>query len=536
MLRTRSTVITACAIAAFSIALGVTAVMATQRNTQTVPADEYDFPAFSDLRTSVDNEEIESLQVVQKARKVGLATHNIPALSQTEEALVSDLESHFAESRAWHTEAVFTGTTAQELQEFLDASPDALVHIEASSLTLDQTIYLHNDTHLDANGARITCSFDGPAFRIEDAANVSIDHALITGTSSIGILVHNSSFVRIQDSTFRDFDGKPIVVSGDTTYFRIAESTFTRCTQGGIMVSGDASYGLVEANSITDNMGYSNWMAGIVVTNLAPEDPANIWEAFPDNPPHFAARDTLADVPVSAHNIVVRGNQVSGNQSSGIYCDGVYNCFIFDNHVFSNDKEGMCLDYGTLSCRVHNNEFAGNGRRIRQDNRALELDGMLEYGRLEDDSAAAKLPGISLDNAAYNIVEFNQVHDNWGGGIKAVCCAVRNVIANNTITNNNLGENDVFYFTGIELGNAQADPSPDMDHAPCFQNIVVHNRITGNHYAGVLISNEGTGNYVNRNDIEDQKRFAIMSGSKRYNDISDNKFSGFVIDRSVIPI
>lgn len=523
------------AIAVFCAVLGLSAWGATQTSMGADIADTFDIPAFSELVTSVSEEDIEALQVVQKARTVGLATMRVPDLATTEQALVADLEEHLGTVRAWHTEVDFTGTTAQELQACIDSSSDVLIRIKSNALVLDQTIWLRNDVHIDGNGSRIDCDLDGPAFRIEGVANATVEHVNLVGNASIGILVHNSSLVQIVGCNFRDLNGKAVFVGGSSTYFRVAECTFLRCAQGAITAAGDASYGLIEANQASNNFGYSNWMAGIVLTNLTSDDPADIWQAFPTDPPHFAARDTLANVPTSAHSMVVRGNQVQGNQSSGIYCDGVYGCFVFDNYVAGNDKEGMCLDYGALSCYVHDNEFADNGKRIRQSDEALELDGMLGYGKLSDGSAAAKLPGVSLDNAAYNVIWANNVHDNWGGGVKAVCCAVRNTIVANTISNNNRGQNDVFYFTGIELGNAEGPDAFDMDHAACFQNVVVGNAITGNHYAGAFISHDSTGNLVTRNTIEDTKRFSIMVGSKLANDIAGNSYTGFVLDRSTVP-
>ena len=46
--------------------------------------------------------------------------------------------------------------------------------------------------------------------------------------------------------------------------------------------------------------------------------------------------------------MVVRGNTVSQNHSSGIYSDSGYLNYYVENTLYKNEKEGMCLDYGSL--------------------------------------------------------------------------------------------------------------------------------------------------------------------------------------------
>ena len=58
----------------------------------------------------------------------------------------------------------------------------------------------------------------------------------------------------------------------------------------------------------------------------------------------------------------------------------------------------------------------------------LEADFVLELGRLEDGSSPAKLPGISLDNTAYNVIYNNVILENYGSGVKAVRSAFCNTI------------------------------------------------------------------------------------------------------------
>ena len=70
----------------------------------------------------------------------------------------------------------------------------------------------------------------------------------------------------------------------------------------------------------------------------------------------------LLDTP---HDIVLYQNNVKHNNSSGIYSDGAYQIYIVENIIYQNDKEGMCLDYGTFGAYVSNNIVKENGGRLR---------------------------------------------------------------------------------------------------------------------------------------------------------------------------
>ena len=112
----------------------------------------------------------------------------------------------------------------------------------------------------------------------------------------------------------------------------------------------------------------------------------------------------LYDLKKSPNHNVVKDNLIQGNYSSGFYCDGGYMNYIIHNTIEDNEKEGMCLDYGTFGTYVSENTIRRNGVRNRQTDEDLVADFILGAGRLEDGSSTAKLPGISIDNSAYNIV------------------------------------------------------------------------------------------------------------------------------------
>lgn len=328
--------------------------------------------------------------------------------------------------------------------------------------------------------------------------------------------------IKVTDSKINGMLQKSICIIGTTNGLSIINNEMCDNQAGGIYIAGNVSNGIIELNDIKNNGGTSNWMAGIVLTNALPSDKYNIWENF-DKAHHLPYKENLYTQLNCPNELIIRNNQIIYNNSSGIYSDGGYLCYILNNTVYQNDKEGICLDYGTIGFYLKENVFKANGRRIRQSDEDLRMDFVLDAGRMDDSSAKSKLPGVSLDNTAYNILENNIVVNNYGGGIKMVRTTVRSLIMENIIRDNNMGQNDNFHFFGIEIGAAVADvESTDMDFTPDFENIICRNSITGNHYSGVFVGEDCYVNDIFDNIIMESQMFAIEAISKKFNSIVNN--------------
>ena len=181
---------------------------------------------------------------------------------------------------------------------------------------------------------------------------------------------------------------------------------------------------------------------------------------------------------------------------------------------------------------MHNNVVRQNGGRFRQTDEDLEADFVTSFGRLEDGSSPAKLPGISIDNSAYNIILNNNVNQNYGSGIKSVRSAYRNVIMENTVSDNNYGENEKFHFFGIEIGHASTPDEPviGLDFTASYENIVCRNVVTGPDYAGVFLEIESYCNDVFDNVIMGSEKFAIECHSTLFNSIVNNTLNQEVLN------
>lgn len=188
------------------------------------------------------------------------------------------------------------------------------------------------------------------------------------------------------------------------------------------------------------------------------------------------------------------------NRKMGITTDGVGYLRVVNCVIAENDCEGITIDNGSWGCQVQNCHIYNNGWRGLQDDMELHIDFVSKEGRMADGSAISKLPGISLDNAAYTRIEDNCIEGNWGDGVKFVRAVYGCTVARNLIANNNRGVNDRFHFFGVLVGVAERQ-HPDQDDFPSCHNRIVENDILGPHHAGVHLMHVTTGNLVMGNRI-----------------------------------
>ncbi|OQW94933.1 MAG: hypothetical protein BWK79_04190 [Beggiatoa sp. IS2] len=202
-------------------------------------------------------------------------------------------------------------------------------------------------------------------------------------------------------------------------------------------------------------------------------------------------------------NCIFRNNRKMGITTDGVGYLRVLNCVMADN-----DCEGITLDNGSWGCQVQNCHIYNNGWRGRQQEVELNLDFVSDKGRLADGSSKAKLPGVSLDNAAYCRIENNCIEGNWGDGVKFVRAVYACTVVNNLIANNNRGVNDEFHFFGVLVGAAHQQ-HPEQSDFPSCDNRITDNDILGTHYAGIHLLAGVSNNSVQNNRITEATFAAI---------------------------
>ena len=286
-----------------------------------------------------------------------------------------------------------------------------------------------------------------------------------------GVLVSGSQGVIVADARFDGLSGEGVVVTHARDVV-VWGDRFTRLGRAGVVLHGTTTGSVVAYNDIHDNTGASNWNAGVVVTDRNVDMAADPLSLL--GPDHYGVvPQPIPDRMNIPRRNLIAANRIAHNRASGLYFDGASENVVAINDIQGNAKEGMCLDNGSTANVVALNTIEQNGRRWGSSDEDLWRDFIAGFGRMPDGSAVAKVPGLSLDNAAYNVVYANEINGNYGGGVKMVRTAYFNLVGLNTIVDNNAGRSDRFHFFGVEFGAAPADvPVPDLDFTPSRGNVL----------------------------------------------------------------
>lgn len=482
--------------------------------------ERYALPALERMTQSDTESLIAPLQVIQRIQTLGID----PATFDTPEAnwknLYNSVMTRLAPLATAETaQAVnFTGSSLAELNDFLAANPGSTVEVISPALVMDAPLVVPTGTILHGNGAVLTPGNEtlDKAIVLDQAENAAVTGFVINGGCNYGVYVKNSSSFYLADLDISNVSLKGLCVMGENTCFALVNNSIHENQNGAIFLNGEISNGVIEGNRIENNSGARNLTAGLVLCSMPIEDIETAYNPFPD--------EMLYDILQSPHQLVVRGNTVAQNHSSGIYSESGYLNYYVENTIYKNEKEGMCLDYGSFGNYITGCEIRQNGGRNRMSDEDLEADFILDQGRMADGSSPAKLPGISLDNTAYNTIYGNIVRDNYGSGIKAVRSAFSNTILCNQIIDNNRGASDTFHFFGIELStDLNADEAVQgLDFTPCYENIIARNTISGGHYAGVFMGEDAFMNDIFDNTFMDCTDWAMESLSEKYNSTLNN--------------
>ena len=366
---------------------------------------------------------------------------------------------------------VFTGATASALNQLLLKPGVSSVQVTSSSLSIDEPLEIQRSSLvLDLGNAQITAANPQPYMvRIENASSITLLHGnFVSGNSAI--LVNQSNTVTVSGAQIANLTGSGIVVTG-SSHVTVTGNRISAGQLAGILVHRGTTDSIVEHNEITGSQGFGNLMAGIVLTDCEADiasDPLAIFG--PDG--YGVIEQPMSQRIHPPHDNLIGWNHVAQSKSSGIYSDGGIRNVIYSNSVEGNSKEGLCLDDGSIGNVVASNTLQSNGGRWGDPDFVLALDFVLAGGRLPDGTAAEKVPGISLDNAIYNVIFANNVQHNYGGGIKIVRTGYFNEIGLNLLLDDNDGANPAFHFFGIELGAAASSMSDlGIDFTPSRGNI-----------------------------------------------------------------
>lgn len=292
-------------------------------------------------------------------------------------------------------------------------------------------------------------------------------------------LIDNCSNFQITGLSAKNCEGYGIIVF-NSNYFQIEKCSFDKNLASGIYCLGTTSHGEISQNSFIGSTGYYNWDAGLHINHCTPQIGIN------DIPEKSHEAKRILEKTLKPSFLFIRNNFFSDNRAQGIYCEGCIMSVIEDNVIISNNKEGICFDWGSALNVFRNNVLSSNGRRASLSKAEIKADFIEHHPLLLDGSSSCKLPAMSIDNGAFNIIEGNKIYQNYGGGIKMVRTGVANIICNNMIMDNGIGVNEYFkHYHGITMlgmGSGKTEFKPEnqnLDFLPSSKNIISENIFIG---------------------------------------------------------
>lgn len=460
-----------------------------------------------------------ALQAGQRAQRLGLTSASATAAWQAAQTLLDrDMQTPVRPSSM--KTVIFNGTTGSALNQLIASGAAAMIQVTASSISLDQPIEIQRSGVTLYLGATqlISANTQHYMLRVANAANVTVTGGLFVA-GDCGILISASSGVQVGGVRMTNLTGAGIAITGSARV-EVTGATISGSGLAGILIHRGTTQAIVRNNTVSAGRGFSNMMAGIVVSDREADitsDPRALLSA--DG--YWVITQPITQRLNPPHDNLIAWNTVSGGVASGIYSDGSVRNVFFGNTLLGNSKEGLCLDNGSTANVVASNTVSDNGNRWGDPDSVLALDSILDGGRLPNGTAAEKVPGISLDNAVYNSVLGNTVAHNYGGGVKIVRTGYFNEIGLNNIVDDNDGAGPVFHFFGIELG-AASGQSPELDFTPSHGNTVFSNLIRGSHYSGIFFDPGSDNNNVIYNSIMDAGAWALESAMPMNNTSVDN--------------
>jgi hypothetical protein len=268
---------------------------------------------------------------------------------------------------------------------------------------------------------------------LEDCADFVVDGlALRRGRNAI--FLHRCRRFRIVNTDLSDLEGYGVILF-DCSEFVVEGVRSRNLLCSAVMAVGDTRLGAIRRVRARGGRGFLNCDAGVALLHctdrVGPEDvPERCHEAR-----------GILDKTKRPRCIDLAAIDVRGGRSQGVYLAGALACRVSRSVLARSNKEGICFDWGTALCELTLSVVSGNGRRAALSAEEIRADFIGRFPLLPDGSSAAKLPGVSMDNAAFNAVSRCLLVGNHGGAVKFVRACVGNRVKVNAGWSNSVGNN-----------------------------------------------------------------------------------------------
>ena len=278
-------------------------------------------------------------------------------------------------------------------------------------------------------------------------------HGLSLDTGRNGLVLYRCHSFDVSDFYAVDLHGYALIVFG-CSKFDVSDIVGVRNLAATILCLGSTSLGRFRRVSISGGVGFYNWDAAIHLNHCTAlidleHLPGEIHEAR-----------SILEKTEKPNRLVFEDVVAHANRAQGIYCEGAVACVFRRIRATSNNKEGLCFDWGSVLCTLEDSFVSYNGARQRLTAAELKADFIDKFGLLEDGSSEMKLPGVSFDNGPFNIVYNTTITHNHGGGIKLVRASPACAFWENTLKSNDVGNNSghVFvHFLDAAMGDVNSE-------------------------------------------------------------------------------
>jgi hypothetical protein len=309
---------------------------------------------------------------------------------------------------------------------------------------------------------------------LQDCADFVIEGlALRRGRNAV--FLHGCRRFRVANADLSDLEGYGVILF-DCSEFEVEGVRCHNLLCSAVMAVGDTRLGAIRRVRARGGRGFLNCDAGVVLLHctdrVAPED----------MPERCHEPRSILDKAKRPKCIDMAGIDVRGCRAQGVYLAGALACRVSRSVLARSNKEGICFDWGTAMCELTSSAVAGNGRRASLSAEEIRADFIGRFPLLPDGSSAAKLPGVSMDNAAFNTVSRNLLVGNHGGAVKFVRACVGNRVEMNAGWSNSAGNNRHMRFPRYADAGA-FDPLGEFggsalcDLGPSYGNIIRRNLI-----------------------------------------------------------
>jgi len=300
------------------------------------------------------------------------------------------------------------------------------------------------------NGFEI--SSKGPCVEVFSAARSRVEHNTLTGCE-VAIAVRKANFMLLQRNVIQGNKNGVSLLNADNN--RVCDNDISNNENNGVEVQASLN------NVFCNNAVVENYI-GVIITDS-------------DDNQFFS-------------------NTIQNNKMEGVYLENS------NRNVFS--KNDITLNYDGFSLNLNSNK----NRLLKNVVRANRQSGVrllhVEHNKVSSNKIEGNEQGISLINAAHNLVDRNRVNTNRDGGI------VLQNASQNTLRENVLSDND----RGIAL-------------RPGDNNMLVDNRINRN-TIGIYMTGS-SGNSLQSNELTSNKT-GFEIGFSEKNLIKDNRIAQHV--------